>query len=67
MANDLTLIPNFLIGIEGRVQVQVAGSRYDLDSGDVLAFPGVQRHSYLNVGGARAQCLSVVALAPHGV
>ena len=53
--------------IQGEVTVYVAGERYCVQEGDVLAFPGDQAHSYNNTGNKKAICLSVVALAPVGV
>ncbi|MCI0603758.1 helix-turn-helix domain-containing protein [bacterium] len=52
--------------IEGEVTIYVAGKRYCVQEGDVLAFPGDQAHSYTNTGNKKAICLSVVALAPAG-
>lgn len=57
----------YLICIEGSILVHVAGEKYALEAGDVLAFPGDQHHSYQNIGNGKAHCLSVVAIAPHGV
>ena len=57
----------YLVCVQGVVQVTIAGEKYDLAVGDVFAFPGDQPHSYLNTGKARSICVSVVALAPPGV
>jgi quercetin dioxygenase-like cupin family protein len=57
----------YLTCIQGEVTVYVAGNRYCVEEGDVLAFPGDQAHSYTNTGNKKAICLSVVALAPAGV
>lgn len=57
----------YLICISGEVEVAVSGTKYRLNSGDVLAFSGDQPHSYHNPGKLRAECVSVVVLAPHGV
>lgn len=54
--------------LEGRVTIVVAGDRYELAAGDVLAFPGSTPHSYRNPDteqGARG--VSVVVLAKAGV
>ena len=50
--------------LHGQVVIFVAGERYDLATGDVLAFPGNVPHSYQN-GDARREALgvSVVVLA----
>ena len=53
--------------VQGEVTVYVGGTRYCVQEGDVLAFPGDQAHSYTNTGRTKAICLSVVALAPAGI
>jgi transcriptional regulator with XRE-family HTH domain len=53
--------------LEGAVTIFVAGERYDVASGEVLAFPGNTPHSYRNTGTARAMGISVVILAKAGV
>jgi len=58
----------FFSCLEGSVTIFVAGERYELDAGDVLAFPGNVPHSYRNTGKAgRALGVSVVVLAKAGV
>jgi transcriptional regulator with XRE-family HTH domain len=57
----------YLTVIQGEIHVYVAGQRFGVGVGDVLAFPGDQTHSYHNTGRGRALALSVVALAPPGV
>lgn len=57
----------YLVCIQGVVEVQVAGERFEVSPGDVLAFPGDQPHSYRNLSKGKADCFSVVVLAPHGV
>ncbi len=57
----------YLVCIQGSVQVAVMGERYQLEEGDVLAFPGDQHHSYMNLGSSKVVCLSAVVLAPVGV
>lgn len=54
----------YLIGVQGEVQVQVAGQKFLVKAGDVLAFPGDQAHSYHNPGRTKAVGLSVVMSAP---
>ncbi len=52
----------------GEVTIFVAGERYDLASGDVLAFPGNLPHSYRNPDANRpAHGVSAVILARAGV
>ena len=54
--------------LEGAVTIFVAGDRYDLEAGEVLAFPGNVPHSYRNRDGAApARGISVVILAKAGV
>jgi quercetin dioxygenase-like cupin family protein len=53
--------------LEGAVTIFVAGERYDVASGEVLAFPGNTSHSYRNTATARAMGISVVILAKAGV
>lgn len=48
----------------GRLELVAAGERFRLETGDVLAFRGDQRHSYFNPGTRTAVGYSVVVLAP---
>jgi transcriptional regulator with XRE-family HTH domain len=48
----------------GDIELLTAGERWLLHSGDVLAFRGDQRHSYLNPGSRSTIAYSVVVLAP---
>lgn len=58
----------FFTCIAGRVRITVAGDAYELDTGEVLAFPGNLPHSYQNADGVRpARGVSVVILAKAGV
>jgi len=58
----------FFTCLDGRVTLMVAGTRYELAEGDVLAFPGNQPHSYQNADAlAPARGVSVVVLAKAGV
>lgn len=52
--------------LEGKMQVLVTGRAFELDSGDVLAFPGDQRHSYRSPGGSGGRAISVVVPVPAG-
>jgi transcriptional regulator with XRE-family HTH domain len=47
----------------GEIQLAVAGERWTLRPGDVVAFRGDQRHSYANPGARPAVGYSVVVLA----
>ena len=51
----------------GEITLWAAGERYVLAQGDVIAFQGDQRHSYLNEGRALAVGFSVVALVPLSI
>ncbi len=58
----------FFTCLTGRVNLMVAGDRYELAEGDVLAFPGNQPHSYQNADAlAPARGVSVVVFAKAGV
>jgi XRE family transcriptional regulator, regulator of sulfur utilization len=58
----------FFTCLDGCVHLMVAGERYTLAEGDVLAFPGNLPHSYQNADGvAAARGVSVVVLAKAGV
>ena len=48
----------------GKLTLWASGERFDLDVGDVAAFPGDQAHSYQNDADALAIGFSVVTLAP---
>ncbi len=58
----------FFTCLDGRVNLMVAGDRYPLSEGDVLAFPGNLPHSYHNAEAhAPARGISVVVFAKAGV
>ena len=58
----------FFTCLDGKVDLMVASERYALATGDVLAFPGNQPHSYHNADPlAPARGVSVVVLAKAGV
>jgi XRE family transcriptional regulator, regulator of sulfur utilization len=58
----------FFTCLAGEVTIFVAGDRFDLAAGDVLAFPGNVPHSYKNADGGRpAHGVSAVILAKSGV
>jgi transcriptional regulator with XRE-family HTH domain len=46
--------------IQGEVTVAVAGEKFVVRKGDVLAFPGDQSHSYRNTGSQRAIAVSMI-------
>ena len=54
----------YLTVISGEVAVTVAGERFTLKKGDVLAFPGNQPHSYQNPRKQHAVAMSVVIPVP---
>lgn len=49
--------------LEGVVAISVDGNRFELERGDVLAFPGNVRHSYENPHATRAAVVGVVIVA----
>ena len=55
----------YLITLAGEVIVSVAGDDYTVANGDVLAFPGDQRHAYRNRRSRLAVALSVVLPMPY--
>jgi XRE family transcriptional regulator, regulator of sulfur utilization len=58
----------FFTCLDGRVNLMVAGEKYELREGDVLAFPGNLPHSYQNADALKAaRGVSVVVLAKAGV
>ena|SRR5438552_7013659 len=58
----------FFTCLDGRVNLMVAGERYELGPGDVLAFPGNLPHSYQNGDALQAaRGVSVVVFAKAGV
>ena len=54
----------YLMTLKGTVTVSVAGQDYPVAAGDVLAFPGDQKHAYRNTGSGTAIALSVVLPMP---
>jgi transcriptional regulator with XRE-family HTH domain len=58
----------FFTCLQGLVTIFVAGERYEVAAGEVLAFPGSALHSYRNRDAAKpAVALSVVVFAKAGV
>ena len=55
----------YLVALTGEVSVTVAGAQYVVTPGDVLAFPGDQKHGYRNRGHSSASALSVVLPVPY--
>ena len=55
----------YLMTLTGEVIVSVAGDEYTVSVGDVLAFPGDQRHGYRNPKARTANALSVVLPMPY--
>ena len=53
--------------LQGEVTVHVAGERFLVKRGAVLAFPGDQAHSYRNSGSGAAIAVSVVVPVTLGV
>lgn len=57
----------YMTVMQGEVAVYVAGERFVVKQGDVLAFPGNQPHSYSNSQMAAAMAISVVIPVPASV
>lgn len=55
----------YLMVMRGEVCVSVDGREFVVKTGDVLAFPGDQRHGYSNRRGRPASALSVVLPIPY--
>jgi transcriptional regulator with XRE-family HTH domain len=55
----------YLMTLTGEVTVSVDGEDYAVAAGDVLAFPGDQRHGYRNSRNKLAVALSVVLPMPY--
>jgi transcriptional regulator with XRE-family HTH domain len=54
----------YITVVSGGLELSVAGQTHRLKTGDVIAFPGDQRHRYRHIGRGRVMFLSVVAVAP---
>ena len=54
----------YLICVRGSIEVTLETQKFQVDEGDVLAFPGSIKHSYRNTTAHNARFLSLVALAP---
>lgn len=55
----------YLVGLAGATTVSVAGQNWEVNEGDVLAFPGDQKHGYRNTGRGAANALSIVLPMPY--
>lgn len=55
----------YLMALEGALTISVAGQDYPVGAGEVLAFPGDQKHAYRNTGSGTAVALSVVLPMPY--
>ena len=55
----------YLVGLAGAVSVSVAGAHWEVTAGDVLAFPGDQKHGYRNTGRGGSEALSIVLPLPY--
>jgi transcriptional regulator with XRE-family HTH domain len=55
----------YLVTLVGSVSVSVSGENWHVDAGDVLAFPGDQKHGYRNSGRGQADALSIVLPLPY--
>ena len=50
----------YLVLLKGKLEIGVDGERWELDVGDVLAFPGDVPHAYVNSRETEAIAISVV-------
>jgi len=57
----------YLVTLAGSVAIAVGGQSWQVDEGDVLAFPGDQKHGYRNCGKGGATALSIVLPLPYPV
>lgn len=57
----------YLVTLAGGVTVSVGGESWEVSAGDVLAFPGDQKHGYRNSGRGQAEALSIVLPLPYPV
>ena len=57
----------YMTVVKGEITVSVAGERWRVGRGAVLAFPGDQPHAYHNTGGGLAVAVSVVIPVALGV
>ncbi|WP_170287431.1 helix-turn-helix domain-containing protein [Halioglobus maricola] len=57
----------YLVTLLGSVGVAVGGQSWEVEAGDVLAFPGDQKHGYRNLGKGNSEALSIVLPLPYPV
>jgi len=50
----------YYLGLEGEVEIISLGQRYKVYAGDVLIFPGDEKHSYKNIGKRKTVGVSVI-------
>lgn len=55
----------YLVTLRGGVSVSVGGENWEVNEGDVLAFPGDQKHGYRNSGRGQTEALSIVLPLPY--
>jgi len=53
--------------LDGHVEIVIAGTRFEVSAGEVLAFPGNVPHSYRNLARKKSRGVSVVVLSRSGV
>lgn len=54
----------YLITLQGEIEVHVAGEKYQVKQGDIFAFPGNQPHSYRNNKRTQSVAISIVIPVP---
>ncbi len=57
----------YMTTLQGQLEVYLSGERFEVNLGDVLAFPGNQPHSYHNTANTPAIAISVVIPVPATV
>lgn len=50
----------YYISLTGEVEIVVLGEKYRAEAGDILIFPGDEKHSYKNIGKVKAIGISVI-------
>lgn len=55
----------YLFTLQGELSVFLEGKAHAVKSGDLLAFPGEQKHSYKNTGKGEALAISIVLPVPQ--
>lgn len=57
----------YITSLGGSLEISLAGQTHALRTGDVLAYPGDQPHTYRSIGRGKVTFLSVVVVVPLGM